>query len=175
MISNASGKAAVSAVSDVELGYLAGVGSSIQTQFTNKQDTILGGASSITASNLTINKALISNASGKVAVSNVSDIELGCFSCVSSTIQTQLNRTNNMVKFISDVGSVFYTPTTGSNLPALIMTAEGGTIATFKHGLIFFNKNLDAGAYDVKPNTLSSNCLTQLDTCVKILVILKLK
>lgn len=48
----------------------------------------MGGASTITATNLIINKALISNASGKVAVSTVSDVELGYLSGVTSAMQT---------------------------------------------------------------------------------------
>ena len=100
-------------------------------------------------------------------MSAVSDVELGYLSGVTSSIQTQLNSASNIVKFICAVGNVFYTPTTGSNLPSLIMTPEGGTVATFKHDLILFYKNLDAGAYDVKANPLSGNVLTELDTFVK--------
>lgn len=52
---------------------------------------ITGGASSISNVNLTINRALISDASGKVAVSTVTNTELGYISGVTSAIQTQLN------------------------------------------------------------------------------------
>jgi hypothetical protein len=58
---------------------------------TSKQNTITGAATSITSSNLTINSALISDASGKIAVSNVTSTELGYVSGVTSSIQTQLN------------------------------------------------------------------------------------
>ncbi len=91
LISDASGKVAVSAVSSTELGYLAGVTSAIQTQFSAKQDTITGGASTITATNLTASKALVSDVSGKVAVSAVTSTELGYVSGVTSAIQTQIN------------------------------------------------------------------------------------
>jgi hypothetical protein len=56
-----------------------------------KQDTITGAATTITSSNLTASRALISNASGKVAISSVTDTELGYVSGVTSAIQTQLN------------------------------------------------------------------------------------
>jgi len=56
-----------------------------------KQATITGGASSIVSSNLTINRALISDASGKVAISSVTSAELVHLSGVSSNIQTQIN------------------------------------------------------------------------------------
>ena len=55
------------------------------------QPTITGAATSITSSNLTVNKALISDNSGKVAASSVSSTELGYLSGVTSAIQTQIN------------------------------------------------------------------------------------
>lgn len=65
--------------------------SNIQTALTSKQDTITGGASTIVDDNLTANRALISNSSGKVAVSAVTSTELGYLDGVTSNIQTQLN------------------------------------------------------------------------------------
>ena len=58
---------------------------------TSKQNNITGGASTITTSNLTANRALVSNGSGKVAVANVTSTELGYLDGVTSNIQTQLN------------------------------------------------------------------------------------
>ena len=52
---------------------------------------ITGAASTIASSNLTASRALISNSSGKVAVSSVSSTELGYLDGVTSSIQTQLN------------------------------------------------------------------------------------
>ena len=63
----------------------------IQTALTSKQDTIVGGASTITEDNLTASRALISNSSGKVAVSAVTSTELGYLDGVTSNVQTQLN------------------------------------------------------------------------------------
>lgn len=56
-----------------------------------KQDTITGAATTITSSNLTASRALVSDGSGKVAVSSITDTELGYLSGVTSAIQTQLN------------------------------------------------------------------------------------
>lgn len=53
--------------------------------------SITGGASTIIDSNLTANRALVSNGSGKVAVSAVTSTELGYLDGVTSNIQTQLN------------------------------------------------------------------------------------
>ena len=64
----------------------------IQTTLTSKQDTVVGGASTITEDNLTANRALVSNSSGKVAVSNVTSTELGYLDGVTSNVQTQLDK-----------------------------------------------------------------------------------
>lgn len=63
----------------------------LQTSLDGKQASITGGASTITSSNLTANRALVSNASGKVAISNVTSTELGYLDGVTSNIQTQLD------------------------------------------------------------------------------------
>jgi phage-related tail fiber protein len=55
------------------------------------QAAITGGASTIVTANLTADRALISNGTGKVAVSTVTATELGYVSGVTSAIQTQLN------------------------------------------------------------------------------------
>ena len=114
LISNGSGKVVVSSVTSTELGYLSGVTSAIQTQLNGKvpttrkindkalsaditlsasdvgaQATVTGAATTITGSNLTTNRALISNGSGKVAVSAVTATELGYLDGVTSNIQTQ--------------------------------------------------------------------------------------
>lgn len=91
VISNASGKVAVSAVTDTELGYLDGVTSAVQTQINGKQATITGAASSITSSNLTALRSLYSDASGKVAASSITATELSYLGGVTSAIQTQIN------------------------------------------------------------------------------------
>lgn len=67
------------------------ISTATQTALNGKQATITGGASTITASNLTANRALVSNANGKVAVSAVTDTELGYLDGVTSNIQDQLN------------------------------------------------------------------------------------
>ena len=59
---------------------------------TNTTYTFNGAVSTIKDSNLTPNRALISNSSGKVAVSDVTSTELSYLDGVTSSIQTQLNR-----------------------------------------------------------------------------------
>ena len=109
VVSDGSGKVAVSDVTSTELGYVDGVTSAIQTQLdagvTNaaavvtealgiearRVANIAGAVSSITTSDLTASRALVSSGSGKVAVlSSVTSTELGYVDATSS-IQTQLS------------------------------------------------------------------------------------
>jgi phage-related protein len=53
--------------------------------------SITGGASTIASSNLTVSRALNSDASGKVVVNTTTATELGYLSGVTSAVQTQLN------------------------------------------------------------------------------------
>jgi hypothetical protein len=104
LVSNSNGKVAVSSITSTELGYLNGVTSNVQTQLNGKQASITGGASTITSSNLTASRALVSNSNGKVAVSSATSTELGYLSGVTSNIQTQLNgkqTTSNLVTSLS--------------------------------------------------------------------------
>lgn len=80
----------------------------LQSSMDAKQATITGGATTIVSSNLTANRALISNGSGKVAVSAVTSTELGYLDGVTSAIQTQLNGKSDTSHTHNpfDVGSV---------------------------------------------------------------------
>lgn len=62
-----------------------------KTTWNGKQDKITGAATTITDDNLTANRALVSNSSGKVAVSAVTSTELGYLDGVTSNVQAQLN------------------------------------------------------------------------------------
>jgi hypothetical protein len=63
-----------------------------------KQDTITGAATSITSSNLTNYRALVSDGGGKVAVAATTSTEIGYLSGVTSNIQTQLNSKSSVSK-----------------------------------------------------------------------------
>lgn len=68
-----------------------GVTGWLTTILNGKQASITGGASTITSSNLTTSRALVSNSSGKVAVASTTSTELNYLSGVTSNVQTQLN------------------------------------------------------------------------------------
>ena len=81
---------------DTTIPTSAAVKDYVDTQDATKEDTITGAATTITDTDLTASKALISNASGKVAASTVTDTELGYVSGVTSSIQDQFdNLTDN--------------------------------------------------------------------------------
>lgn len=63
----------------------------VTNALTSKQDKIVGGASTITEDNLTANRALVSNSSGKVDVSGVTFTELSYLSGVTSKVQDQID------------------------------------------------------------------------------------
>lgn len=80
-------------VSNAEFATLDGIttGVSIQSQLDGKEPTITGAASTITGLNLNANRAVVSDASGKIAVSATTALEVGFLSGVTSSVQTQLN------------------------------------------------------------------------------------
>jgi len=79
LVSNTSGKVAVSAVTSTELGYLDGVTSNIQTQFTNVQTSLSGkaasshnhSASNITSGTLAITRGGTGATNGATALKNL--------------------------------------------------------------------------------------------------------
>ncbi len=113
IVSDGSGKIAVSDVTSTELGYLDGVSSSVQTQLTagvtettaleaRRVANIAGAVSTITTGNLTASRALVSDASGKVAaLASVTSTELGYLDATSS-IQTQLDSKGGTTDFQSN-------------------------------------------------------------------------
>lgn len=80
---------------------------------------ITGAVSWLLETNLTANKALLSDGNGKIAVSSVTNTELWYVSGVTSSIQTQLN---DMWKKIYPVGAIYIS--TSNSSPA---TLFGGT------------------------------------------------
>jgi collagen type VII alpha len=62
-----------------------------KTTWNSKQTAITGAATTITGTDLTISRALVSDVSGKVSVSTVTSTELAYVSGTTSAIQTQIN------------------------------------------------------------------------------------
>lgn len=98
LISNGSGKVAVSPTTSTELGYLSGATSNIQNQINSKQATITGAVSALTTANLTTSKALASDSNGKVVTSFVTSTELETLSGIgTTTVKNQLNAKQDLI------------------------------------------------------------------------------
>jgi len=142
VISNSNGKVAVSDTTSTELGYVHGVTSAIQTQLNGKQSSITGAATTIASNDLTASRALVSNSSGKVAVSSVTGTELGYLSGVTSSVQTQINAKQsandvstaitNMLKSLYPVGSVYIGTQSTCPLATLISGSTWTLVAANK-------------------------------------------
>lgn len=63
----------------------------VESGLAGKQDAITGGATSILTEDLTADRALVSDADGKVAVSNATSEEVGYLSGTTSNIQSQID------------------------------------------------------------------------------------
>ncbi len=134
IVSDGSGKIAISAVTSTEVGYLDGVSSAIQTQIDSKQATITGAATTIDDADLTASRAIVSDGSGKVAVSAVTSTEIGYLDGVSSAIQTQINTTNTNVADNSSRIAATVTETTAvearrvANIAGAVSTITTGNL-----------------------------------------------
>lgn len=119
-----------------------------------KQDVITGGASSIVSSDLTTNRALVSDGSGKVAVSGVTSTELNVLDGitasttelnytdgVTSAIQTQLDGKYNPANIVGSVSESSGVPTgaiieSGSNANGSYTKWADGTMICRQTGTI---------------------------------------
>jgi hypothetical protein len=85
-------------------------GTNLYFQDSRARAAITGGASSIVSSNLTGNRALISDAGGKVGVSPVTSVELSYLSGVTSAIQTQLNSKQTQDPALTSIAALVTAP-----------------------------------------------------------------
>lgn len=63
----------------------------VDAQVGTKQNTLTGAGTTVTTANLTASRALVSNSSGKIAVSAATLTELSYLSGVTSAVQAQIN------------------------------------------------------------------------------------
>lgn len=79
--------------------------SAVKTALTSKQDKITGAGSTITDDNLTANRALISNASGKVDVSDITTTQLDYLKNPVTSVNGQTGEvTLDLTKFLELAG-----------------------------------------------------------------------
>lgn len=131
------------------------------------QQTITGGASTIVTNNLTANRALISNGSGKVAVSAVTSTELGYLDGVTSNVQTQLNAKVPTSRQVNSGTGL----TGGGNLTAnrtlsVVYGTASGTAAQGNDSRINNGQNAYNNFFSVNPNNTNNlaSSTSNLDT-----------
>lgn len=130
----------------------------------SKQDTITGGASTITGDNLTANRALISDGSGKVAVSAVTSTELSYLDGVTGNVQSQLDNKQGVndeiqaVRLRGGINSIINNADAVSINPAInavgFLRHNGGNVQIFYDGYLmpFSNADIDT-LFDGKSST----------------------
>lgn len=107
------------------------------------QAPITGAASTITSSDLTASKALVSDANGKISTSSVTSTELGYVSGVTSAIQTQLSN-----KASTDLSNSPYTTNRILEIPQDIKLELNNGTLTLKAGSKVYVPN-GANNFDV--------------------------
>jgi transcriptional regulator/cytoskeletal protein CcmA (bactofilin family) len=127
-----------------ELNYVDGVTSAIQTQFsgaeTRRTNNIAGAVSTVTTSDLTADRAVISNGSGKLAVSAVTSTEIGYLDGVTSSIQTQIDAAQ------ATFSNTYYVTTTSNSYNI------GTTVANINETDIYLD-----GVYQIKNQYVMAN------------------
>lgn len=138
-------------VAQADITTLKGNVSTLTTALGSKQDVIAGGASTITDSNLTANRALISNASGKVAVSLVTSTELSYLNGITSNIQTQLDK---------KLESAPVTSVNGKTGVVVLTAADVGALSDTTIIPIVNDATLDVQRNGVSVGTFTANAST---------------
>jgi hypothetical protein len=123
VVTDGSGVLTTSAATATEVSYLSGVTSSIQTQLDGKLSSASGAISTVVNTDLTASRAVISNPSGKIAVSSVTSTELGHLSGVTSSVQTQLNSKAPLSSPTFSGSPTAPTPSQGDNSTRIATTA----------------------------------------------------
>lgn len=157
------------AESDIEglttdVGILKTDVTSVKTALNLKQDTIVGAASTIVENNLTADKVLVSDASGKVGVSDVTSTELNYLDGVTSNVQTQLDGKQGIndeiqaVRLRGGISSIINNASAVSINPAVnaigFLLHNGGNVQIFYDGYLmpFQNQEIDT-LFDGKSST----------------------
>lgn len=135
--------------------------------------SITGAATTIISSNLTTNRALVSNSSGKVAVSAVTSTELGYLDGVTSNVQTQLDGKLSTLSSAGSSTQPIYinssgTPTAcnytlgAAAAKAVTTSVTSGSTSLVTSGAVYtaVNAKQDKLTFDTTPTSGSGNPVT---------------
>ena len=111
----------------------------VKTALGSKQDTVVGGASTVVENNLTANRTLISNASGKVAVGGITVAELNELHGISSNIQQQFTASTNRMSGLTPISSI-------------VATRWSKTVAYHKGDVVYYSANTLMNAFPYRAN-----------------------
>lgn len=131
----------------------------VDTQLATKQDTITGAASTITSTDLTVNRVVVSDSSGKIAASSVTTTTLGYLDATSS-IQTQLNgKEPTLTKGnLTESGSAVLSISGGTN--AVIGSGTTLTVQQASSSLSGYLSSGDWNTFNQKQNTITGAAST---------------
>ena len=127
---------------DANINVVSANAAAVETRRTNN---IAGAVSTITTSDLTASRALVSSGSGKVAISDITSTELGYLDGVSGAIQTQLDAkstTSNAADLAAGIASsspditvsnILHTTSTANSY------ATGGTTSDIDKVLVYLS------------------------------------
>ncbi len=125
------------------ISQINGMVQDINTAIDTKQDTITGAATTITSDDLTADRALISNSSGKIDVATTTTTELNYVHGVTSGIQTQLNsKASTSLDNLSAAGQMIIDSQNGTisncilEIPQNIKLELNNNVLTLKSGSI---------------------------------------
>lgn len=154
--------------------------SNMNTLIQGKQNLITGAGSTITTTNLTANKVLVSDSQGKVSNSSVSATELGYLSGVTSNVQTQINKLKNWTKVLdvtlgnSDTTYSYINSANISNADEILVVALNGNAEllnsiVFSHNMLGDTKLAKISLHDVSDgidglalvNVHATNCVAR--------------
>ena len=113
---------------DANINVVSANAAAVETRRTNN---IAGAVSTITTSDLTASRALVSSGSGKVAISDITATELGYLDGVSSAIQTQLDAKTAATDLV--LSNILHTTSTANSY------ATGGTTSDIDKVLVYLN------------------------------------
>ena len=124
MVTDVNGQASNNSITVTQLQSLANISGDIQAQFSGKQATVTGAATTVTSANLAANVVVVTNAGGKLSNNAVTVTQLQSLANVTGDVQAQLAGKRNVYPALVDVQTVSNLPAPVANVITLIDNAS---------------------------------------------------